>query len=253
MLFSYHEQPGLRWTKDRTTILVDQLRDVATDAFGLSTPSLLPNYQCLVYDGLDDKIIVVATDCTGRMLGFLSCVILPIPTLQNPVIHLGLMCVRPEALCHGLTQRLTRQFLQGYITSHIDVLLGIRKIWFTNCACVCRTLGAIARSLDTVYPSPQYPPSNGPPTRTHALIAESIAASDALREAMYVPSSAEYDGKNSVFRGSAQTTIFMKNKDDARYHHRDRTMTDFYQALMDWQRGDEVLQVGQLGIWALVR
>ncbi|EIM88044.1 uncharacterized protein STEHIDRAFT_138514 [Stereum hirsutum FP-91666 SS1] len=252
MLFSYYERPGLHWSRQQTVTFVDKLREVATLSFGLTSPDLLPQYQCLVYDGLNDKIIVVASDPSGHLLGFLSSVLLPIPGLQHPVIHMGLMCARPEALSHGLTQRLTSRLLRGYLTNHVDALLGLRKIWFTNTACVCRTLGAIALELDMVYPSPQFPPSNGPPSKTHVLIAETIATSDTLRRALYIPPSSEYDKTTSVFRGSVPGTIFMKEKEDERYHHRDPEITKFYQELMNWENGDEVLQVGMLSVWALV-
>lgn len=44
----------------------------------------------------------------------------------------------------------------------------------------------------------------------------------------------------------------MKEKEDERYHHRDPEITRFYQGLMNWENGDEVLQVGMLSVWALV-
>lgn len=165
---------------------------------------------------------------------------------------MGLMCARPEALSHGLAQRLTSRLLRGYLTNHVDALLGLRKIWFTNIACVCRTLGAIALELDMVYPSPQFPPSNGPPTETHALIAETISATDAFRRALYIPPSSVYDKTTSVFRRSVSGTMFMKDKEDKRYHHRDPYINKFYQELVNWENGDEVLQVGMLGVWSLV-
>lgn len=252
---AYYERPGLHWSRRKIELFVDQLRHVAALSLGLSSPKLLPQYQCLIYDGLDDKLITVAYDPSNsdRVIAFLSGVLLDIPSLSHPVLHLGLVCILPEFSSGGITQALCNRLARGFITKRPDVMLGLRNAWFTNCSSVGRILCGAAMALDMVYPSPQHPPSNGPPTTAHALISDAIANSPSFRASMYVLPTATFDHTANVFRGSVEGTVFTKKKEDESHHHRDIELNGFYADLLDWERGDEVLQVGCISLLSVLK
>jgi hypothetical protein len=246
-------RPGRSWPLEKQHEFVAELRGVAMETFGFMHESQLPEYQCLRWPdeapegaGLHDKVIAVARERVpwpskrcGKMLAFSSAVLFSIPRLRSPVLHLGLTCIVPSARSSGLTKVLTtRIIVQTFVRL---VALRREKLWVTNLACVVSSLGSVARGFDNVWPSPEYP--HTPPSEIHAHIANSIALSPRLRKAMYVSMDCKYDPEKSVFQGSVKSTAFAKERDDARYHYRDRETHMFYDSLIDWRRSDEVLQV----------
>jgi len=60
---------------------------------------------------------------------------------------------------------------------------------------------------------------------------------------MFISPDCIYDPEQSVFQGSVKDTIFVKEPNDERYHYRHRKTHDFYDSRINWERGDEVLQV----------
>ena len=248
--------PGRSWSLEKQREFVTELREVVMESFGFTDPSQLPAYQCLVWPdetpegaSLDNKVIAVARECTqfpskgpGKMLGFNSAVLLPIPGISSPVLHLGLTCIIPSARSYGLTKSFTTRIIT--LTFLRLTALHSQKLWITSLACVVSSLGNVAREFDNVWPSPAHP--NGPPSEMHAHIAAYIAQSPKLREEMYIPSGCIYDTNKSVFQGSAKGTVFRKARNDERYHHRSSEMNTFYDSRIDWERCDEVLQIWNL-------
>lgn len=254
--------PGLSWSLDKQREFVTELREVVIESFGFTDPSQLPAYQCLVWpDGtpegasLDNKVIAVARERThfpskgpGKMLGFNSAVLLPILGLPSPVLHLGLTCIIPSARSYGLTKSFTTRIITltflRLTTAHSQ------KLWITSLACVVSSLGNVAREFDNVWPSPAHP--NGPPSEMHAHIAAYIAQSPNLRKELYIPSGCIYDADKSVFQGSVKGTVFSKERNDERYHHRSGEMNKFYDSRIDWERGDEVLEIWNISLTNVV-
>jgi hypothetical protein len=112
------------------------------------------------------------------------------------------------------------------------------RLWVTNVACVLSSLGNVALHFREVYPAP----GAAPPSRTHRLIAEAMHLHH--RAEAFISPVADFDREAFVFRRSVAGTVFQKSAEDLRYHHRDRALNDFYRARMDFESGDEVLQVG---------
>ena len=249
-------RPGRSWSLEKQREFVAELREVAMESFGFTDQSQVPAYQCLVWPdetpegaSLDDKVIAVAREHTqfpsdgpGKMLGFSSAVLLPIPGLSSPVLHLGLTCIILSARSYGLTKAFSSRIIT--LTFLRLTALHSEKLWITSLACVVSSLGNAAQEFDNVWPSPAYP--NGPPSGTHAHIAAYIAQNPKLREAMYIPSGCVYDADRSVFQGSVKGTVFRKERKDRRYHHGSKEMNTFYDSRIDWERGDEVLQIWNL-------
>ncbi len=234
----FHHRPGRRMRPAARRALVDELRAVGRACF-----PALPDYQCFRGDAaLDDKVITVARDRSGRMLGFCSAILLDVPRVPA-VLHLGLTCVHPDARGRRLTHRLTGRLAMQYLFTRRPH----GRVWITNVACVLSSIGNVALGFDDVYPSPFV----ARPTETHRRIARAIDAR--YRDAIHIAPDAPLDPERFVFRGSVQGTVFHKRADDRRYHHRADTLNAWYRDLLDIDAGDEVVQVGHYSLATLRR
>jgi len=224
-------RPGMYMGNRQLLVLKEQLREVASTCF-----AEIPSYQCLLgtRDEFADKVLALAWAPDGHLAGFCSMLLLKVDGVGE-VVHLGLTCVRPEDRSSGLTHRLTSKALTGYLMRCHPV----GKLWVTNCAAVLSSLGNVAMHFEGVFPSP-----NGPeePTEVHLRIAKTV--NEYYRDKIYIRHEAQFDEHQFVFRGSVEETVFQKSEEDGRFHHRDEHLNDFYRSLMQFEHGDEVLQVG---------
>lgn len=231
----YVYRPGRTYGDRLLGHLVAELRDTGATCF-----DELPDYQCLrgTRNEMADKVISVAWRRDGKIAGFCSAVLLPVEGVGK-VFHMGLTCVRPEDRGSGLTHQLSSKALITYLMRRHP----FGRIWVSNCACVLSSLGNIALYFDNVYPSPFR--KNGP-ARTHRLIASAIDLR--YRGKMYVMPGARFDMSSFVFRGSVTDTVFQKEETDGKFRHRYQQLNRYYGGLMDFSRGDEVLQVGTVSL-----
>jgi len=234
------DRPGWSLQGHALQRLVQELRETAATCF-----DEVPPYQAMsgTRDELCDKVLSVARRRDGRMAGFCSTVLLPVPGVGE-VLHLGLTCVRPEDRGAGLTHLLTQKVVAGYLIRHRP----LGRLWVSNCAAVLSSLGNVALHFENVHPSPLLRQA---PSDKHVRIARAIAAR--YREKMFVHARAQFDESRFVFRGSVKGTVFQKAKDDRRYHHRNGALNSFYSRLMDFENGDEVLQVGYVSTLSTVK
>jgi predicted GNAT family N-acyltransferase len=233
-------RPGRRLGDDAMQSLVRELREVAGTCF-----ETIPPYQALQgsREELSDKVITVARQWDGSMVGFCSTVLLPVPGVGE-VLHLGLTCVRPEARGAGLTHLLMKKAVVGYLLRHKPV----GRVWVTNCAAVLSSLGNVALYFDRVVPSPF---AKTQPSEKHVRIARAIG--ERYRNKLYIRQEAFLDETCFVFRGSVRDTVFQKSESDTRYHHRNRFLNEYYRRLMNFREGDEVLQVGHVSVLTALR
>jgi hypothetical protein len=227
--------PG-RWMDDPARqALAAELRATAATCF-----EQLPDYQCLrgTREELSDKVIAVGRRADGTMAGFCSTVLLDVPDV-GPVLHLGLTCVRPDARGGGLTHKLNGRAVIGYLLRRRP----LGRLWITNCACVLSSLGNVALNFDDVYPSPFF---RGRPTEAQRRIAAELDRR--CRDKLYVRPEAVLDGEAFVFRGSVRSTVFQKSAEQKAFHHRMGDLNAFYRELLDFEQGDEVLQVGSVNL-----
>ena len=218
---------------------VREFREVAADCF-----ETLPEYQCLAgcRKELCDNVITIARRADGRMLGFSSAILLPVPEVGD-VLHLGLTCVAAIARGSALTHKLNSTLVMRCMLRRL--LFG--RIWVTNVACVLSSLGNVALNFDEVYPSPFM----DRPSRRHRLIAETF--NKLYRAKAFVRSDASFDAERFVFRGSGRDTAFQKSADDRRYYHRDPGFNHYYGGILHFDEGDEVIQVGWADAFSAIR
>jgi len=226
-----YQRPGLTLDDARLDILAREIREIAAACF-----PTIPDYQAMVgtRQALSDKLITVARDRWERPMGFCSMVFLEVPDVGT-VLHLGLTCVHPDA--RG--RRLTHQLVKKALTCHLLRQNPFGRVWISNCAAVLSSLGNVALNFEQVYPSPLKESRPGP---EHLKIARAIDS--CFRDKMYIPAHAVLDEDRFVFSGSVRGTVFHKERNDLAFHHRKNGINRFYANMMNFEQGDEVLQIG---------
>lgn len=235
--------PGKTMSDVEIQELVSHLRDVASTAF-----DTLPDYQVLrgTRKELEDKVIAIAWRQDGTMAGFCSTVILSVDGVGD-VLHLGLTVVRPEDRRHGLTHILTSRAVKGYLLRHKPL---VGKVWISNCAAVLSSLVNVAMHFEHVYPSP-FVKKQKKVMDKYMNIARTI--DEKYRDKIYIMDHAHFDEKSFVFRGSVKGTVFQKDGADSRYYHRNLYLNDYYLNQMNFNEGDEVLQIGYASTFAAIK
>ncbi|MFZ4715637.1 MAG: GNAT family N-acetyltransferase [Bacteriovoracaceae bacterium] len=240
LTFEFHYRPGKNWLDEELIAYRKEIRDVAETCF-----DEIPEYQIFVANRKELKnfLVIFVRNEASELIGFASSVILDIKNTKN-VLHLGLTCVKPEYRGKALTHKLISQLIIYFYIRHCF----LQPFWITNVACVLSSLANVATNFDDVFPAP-----NDDSTRSdkHDLIAQEI--NQKYRELMAINESAAFDKENYIFRGSVQGTVFAKEATDSRYHHRRHELNQFYQNLINFQNGDEVLQIGRVSMKTIVR
>jgi len=121
-----------------------------------------------------------------------------------------------------------------------------RGTWLTNVSCLLNTLGSVALYFDNVYPAPDGPRE---PSSVHRAIARAV--DQQYRDPIYISANARLDWSTFTFRRCSKTSVFRKRADDKRFHHRDSYLNDFYLRLLDFEEGDELLQVARCSMLSM--
>jgi hypothetical protein len=195
---------------------------------GAACFSRLPDYQVFsenLSEAFGDKILVTIRH-QDKIIAFASAVLIPIPHLEEPVVHTGLTVIHPD---HRKSAGVS-QLLFGNLFLHLmaDYPKGV---WTTTLAEVISSLVHISKYASKVYPSPQWEQERGVPgpSSVHIDIAREISRSH--RAKMNISPTATFDEKLFVFRGSNDHTggqMFMKDVDDQKHWHRDLEASQFY-------------------------
>lgn len=216
----------------------EELRELQRQLCEVAYPCLneIPNYQCLRSDlrDMDRLIIALAYNQANQLVGFCSSYLLDYH--GESILHLGLTCVGPEARGKKLTHRLTSKVIFEYLTHRSP----FRASWVSNVACVLSSLGNVANYFDAVYPSP----FNAQSSAAHLGVARYI--NKHYRDELYVREEARFNEKTFVFEESVLDNMFQKDANDKRYFHRKKFLNLYYQSLLNFDRGDEVLQIAKV-------
>ena len=238
--YDFLNRPGLYWSDEELTSKVNEFKQTAATCL-----DEVPSYQCLEgnRDFFRRALIVTATDKRdGKLIGFCSAVLFEMDN-KDDVLHLGLTCVDPKYRGLKLTHYLTSKVLKGYFTE----ISMFGSLWISNVACVLSSLGNVAKYFEHVYPSPYLVK----PSKKHVEIAKTISSK--YREDFFVEKNITFDEELFLFKGSVSGNSFEKSADDARFFHRDPTFNNFYKSLLDFKRGDEVLQIGRISIFTFLK
>ncbi len=183
-------------------------------------------------------ITLVRDTADGRPIAFNAMPLIPVRqgAEQGEVLHLGLVMVDPSARSEGLSW-----ILYG-LTCFLLFLRGrLRPLWISSVTQVPAVVGMVAETFDTVWPGQ---PGTAP-SFTHRHFARQIMQGH--RDAFGVGGDAGYDEARGVitnaYTGGSDN---LKKRFDVATKHRDPRYNDFCRETLDYDRGDDVLQIGQL-------
>lgn len=155
------------------------------------------------------------------------------------VVHLGLVVVDPTYRAKGLSW-----ILYGFTTFVLFLKNHFRPIWISNVTQVPAIIGMVSESFGNVFPNPHLKSRR---TYDHLVLAREILQQH--RSIFGVGPEAEFDEdlfviKNAYTGGSDN----LKKTFTQAPQHRNPLYNDFCKNQLDYDRGDDFLQLGQIDI-----
>ncbi len=234
------ERPGLSLGPEDLARLVDDLRGVADRC----SPAGQLRYGVLSGDParLANALLAVAYGgARGEMIAFSAMVVLDVTLEGRParVVHAGLAMVDPGHRSRGLCLALTAApALLAFVRNRLAPL------WFTNVTQVPAVVGVFGNALADVYPTPER--RSGPPAAHAAIVAEVMKHH---RAAFGVGEDADFDASTFVIRNAYTGGSDCLKKTYAECAaHRDVRFNSWLREALDYERGDDVIQVGRMAL-----
>ena len=157
------------------------------------------------------------------------------------VLHLGLVMVDPEERSRGLSW-----ILYGLTCFLMFLRNQFRPVWISNVTQVPAVVGMVAEAFANVFPDPH---SGARRSLTHVLLARQIMARH--RHVFGVGADAGFDEERFVITNAyTGGSDELKKSFEDTAKHRVETYNDFCRNQLDYQRGDDVLQIGQMNFQA---
>ncbi|EGF90979.1 hypothetical protein ABI_23920 [Asticcacaulis biprosthecium C19] len=232
------ERPGQWMAPDELTTLIDECRDVATACLEGETL----DYGILVpgSDAARRTIITMIYDNEGRPIAFNALPLIP-ATLGGErleVLHLGLVMVHPSARSSGLSW-----ILYGLTCFLLFVRRQLRPLWISSVTQVPAVVGMVCESFDGVWPGAP----DARATFAHHYLGRHIALNH--RIVFGVGPDAGFDDTRSVFTNAyTGGSDNLKKTFDVATKHRNEAYNAWCARELDYGRGDDVLQLGQLNL-----
>jgi hypothetical protein len=189
------------------------------------------------------SIVTVVSDDTGRPIAInaLAPMELDIPPEPVEVLHLGLVMVVPDQ-----RQRKLSWVLYGLTCFLILVRRQMRPVWITSVTQVPAVVGMVDQMFTGVWPSPM----SQPHSLSHMMMARAAMADH--RHVFGVSDAAGFDVDRFVI-----TDAYTGGSDalaktwGVAAKHREDAYNIFCAAHLDYTRGDDLLQVGQMNMAAM--
>ncbi|CAL79805.1 hypothetical protein BRADO6155 [Bradyrhizobium sp. ORS 278] len=239
------ESPGTTLDDTALAALVADLRAVAGNTLpaGDLTYGIFSGQR----EALARAIITLVSDATtGRPIAFNALAVMQVARdgETQQVIHLGLVMVDPDARGKGLSG-----VLYGLTTLLLFIRDGLRPKWISNVTQVPAVAGMVCETFSDVYPSPQ------PEARqsfTHLQLARGIMR--AHRAVFGVGDEAGFDETRFVITNAyTGGSDALKKRFDEAPKHRDDIYNGFCARELDYDRGDDLLQLGRIDMAAARR
>ena len=228
------ERPGRWMDREHLDQLVTDLQRIVRAA----TPAGSLDYGAASGDRarLDDAIITIVYDRTGIPIAFNALTLLDCELRGRPieVLHLGLVMVDPAHRAGGLSS-----VLYGLTAFLLFARRRLRPLW----------VSMVSESFDDVYPTPD---ADARQSYDHLHLARQIMARH--RRVFGVGSDATYDEQQAIIRNAytGGSDNLKKGFDDAPKHRND-VYNAACRAALDYDRGDDFLQLGQVTLGAARR
>jgi hypothetical protein len=235
------ERPGLWMGAEERTQLCADLRAIA--ARSLAKGAL--DYGVFKDDAaaLNDVIITLVRRDDGTPIAFNALVVMTLDTAPQPteVLHLGLVMVDRDERSRNLSW-----VLYGLTCFLVLVRRQFRPVWISNVTQVPAVAGMVAEIFSDVWPAP----GDRPRRIAHLMLARQIMAT--RRHVFGVGDEADFDEARFVIANA-----YTGGSDDLRKSweeapkHRDPRHNDFCKAALDYDRGDDLLQLGLMDLAAM--
>ncbi|MEW6644024.1 MAG: hypothetical protein AB1586_26185 [Pseudomonadota bacterium] len=234
------ESPGLSLPPDELARLVEQLRTVAA--------TTLPQDQLTygVFSGEREPltraiVTLICEETTGRPVAFNALAVMDVTLDGAPaqVTHLGLVMIDPQARGQGLSW-----VLYGLTALVLFLRDGLRPKWISSVTQVPAVAGMVGETFADVFPSPD------PAARcsfAHLQLARAIMRRH--RRVFGVGPEAGFDETRFVITNAytGGSDALKKMFADAP-KHRDERYNTFCAGALDYNRGDDLLQLGRIDL-----
>jgi hypothetical protein len=231
------ERPGLWMQPSDQEELVAQLREVVQRSIGKDL-----DYGILQGDTerLRQSIVTLLYDkASGRAIAFNALTIMPIELRGRRIeaIHLGLVMVDPTFRTQGLSW-----VLYGLTCVLIFFRRGLRPLWISNVTQVPAIIGKVAQVFVSAYPNPFEATRR---TFEHLSVAREIMTHH--RQVFGVGTEAGFDEDRLVitdaYTGGSDN---LKKTFEQAPKHRDERVNLLCERELNYQRGDDFLQIARL-------
>lgn len=230
------ERPGMELSREDQEALLEECRTVVRACLGGSDLA----YGIFGPDpsALDRCVVTVVRDASDRPIAFNALPLLEVDLggARIELVHLGLVMVDPSHRGGGLSW-----ILYGLTCFLLFARRQFRPLWLSSVTQVPAVVGMVAETFDEVWPAQ----SGTRRSFAHVHLARQIMRDH--RAAFGVSEDAGYDDARSVildaYRGGSDG---LKKRIEDAPPHRDARYGEFCARELDYGRGDDVLQVGQI-------
>ena len=234
------ERPGLTLGEDELADLTQKLREVASHT--LPSGSLTYGVFSGERERLSNVVVTLISDAaTGRPIGFNALALMDVTIDGEPrvVTHLGLVMVDRDERSRGLSST-----LYGLTTLLLFARGGLRPFWVSNVTQVPAVVGMVSETFSNVFPAPE---ASARQSFAHLSLARQIMRRH--RHVFGVGDEAQFDETRSVildaYTGGSDD---LKKTFDQAPKHRDARYNDYCRNLLDYGRGDDVLQLARMDL-----
>lgn len=236
------ERPGL-WMKPA------ELEKLGEDLLLVASKTLKAG--SLVYGVFSDDrsrlehsvITIVYRRGDSRPIAFNALALMDISLAGRPieVLHLGLVMIDPDERSRGLSW-----ILYGLTCFLMFLRNQFRPIWISNVTQVPAVVGMVADSFANVFPGPH---AGARRSLTDMLLARQIMAHH--RHVFGVGPEAGFDEERFIITNAyTGGSNDLKKTFDEAAKHRVEAYNEFCKEELDYERGDDVLQIGQMNFQA---
>jgi hypothetical protein len=235
------DRPGAWMAPEKLARLLADVRSVAAEtlpagqlAYGVlggDPERLKASVLTLVYDA-----------ATRKPIAFNALAWMPATLRGRPVdvLHMGLVMVSPTARSRGLSW-----ILYGLTCFLLFARGGMRPIWISNVTQVPAVVGMVSESFANVFPTPD----GARQSFDHLVLARQIMR--AHRHVFGVGPDAGFDETRSVITNAyTGGSDDLKKTFDEAAKHRQQKYNDLCATSLDYARGDDFLQIGQVNMAA---
>jgi hypothetical protein len=233
------ERPGLWMAPKALDALIADCRSVAATCLG--GESL--DYGLFGTDkaARERTIVTLIRDrATGKPIAFNALPLIPVELggERLEVLHLGLVMVDPSARKSGLSW-----ILYGLTCFLLFFRRQMRPLWVSSVTQVPAVVGMVAETFDSVWPGQ---------SGTKASFAHRHIGRQIMRDHRHVfgvgPEAGYDDGDSIITNAYTGGSDNLKKSFDMAAPHRDERYNSFCKERLDYGRGDDLLQIGQINL-----